>query len=67
MSYWLPENGSMKNRTNSADRELETQIEGLTAPQIRLLASIYAGLAEQLRQHAVSKSLSKWKDRNTWN
>jgi hypothetical protein len=67
MSNRLLQNASMKNRTDNEDRKLEREIEGLTASQLRLLASIYAGLAEQLRQITVSKNLSKWKDRKIWN
>jgi hypothetical protein len=40
----------MKRNSNKMDAEPEKQIEGLTASQIRLLASIYAGFAEGLRK-----------------
>jgi hypothetical protein len=61
--------GLMKNSSNKMDAELEKKIEGLTANQIRLLASIYAGLAERLRKKTAADSLVKWKRRNNhgWN
>jgi hypothetical protein len=63
MSYLLPENGCMKNTSNMG-RELEKQIEGLSANQIKLLASIYAGLAERLRKKNLADSLMNWKLRD---
>lgn len=65
MSHCMLQDGLMKNRANSMDKELKEQIEGLTANQIKLLASIYAGLAERLRQNTVAETLSKWNDRKS--
>jgi hypothetical protein len=42
MSNRILQNDIMKNRSNNIDTELKKQTEGLTANQIRLLASIYA-------------------------
>ncbi|HLX69417.1 MAG TPA: hypothetical protein VKV04_07305 [Verrucomicrobiae bacterium] len=55
-------------KKNRIDPELEAQIKGLSAKQIRLLASIYVGLAEALRKET-TESMTKWKDRNEhiWN
>lgn len=52
MSDCILDNARMKNESNRMDPELEKQIEGLTTNQIRLLSSIYNGLARRLRQTA---------------
>jgi hypothetical protein len=59
----------MKNRSNGMDPELERMVEGLTPNQIRLLASIFAGKARELRRKQAAESLAKWKDRKEylWN
>jgi len=54
----------MKN--NRMDRKLEKQIEGLTPNQIKLLASIYAGMGERLRKKTAAECLAKWKLRNVY-
>ena len=64
MAYPVFENGCMKRNSNRMDAELEKQIECLSASQIRLLASIYAGLAERLRKKTVTQSLENWKPRD---
>ena len=48
---------------------MERLIEGLTPNQIRLLASIFAGKAKELRKKHAAESLANWKDRNDyrWN
>jgi len=48
------------------DTELKQEIKGLTANQVRLLASIYAGLADRLRKKMASDSLAKWKGRDDY-
>jgi len=52
---------------NTLDEKLKKNVEGLTPNQIRLLASIYAGLAEYLRRKKVTGSLSNWKSRDDYN
>jgi hypothetical protein len=64
MSDSIPETAHMKMNSNMMDTELEKQIEGLTASQIRLLASIYAGFAEGLRKKTVTEGLMNWKPRD---
>ena len=56
----------MKNRTNEMDAELRRKIEGLTVSQIRLMAAIYAGMANQLRKKKSADSLAKWKARKEY-
>jgi hypothetical protein len=46
------------------DAKLKKQIEGLKPNQIKLLASIYAGLAECLRRKKATGSLGNWKSRD---
>jgi hypothetical protein len=53
----------MKNRSNM-DRELEKRVEGWSANQIKLLAAIYAGLAERLRKKNAAEGLVNWKSRD---
>jgi hypothetical protein len=60
------QNGPMKNRSKGNDGQLEKQFEGLTRNQKRLLASIYAALAQRLREKAVADSLKNWKSREDW-
>jgi hypothetical protein len=48
------------------DAELKKQVEGLKPNQIRLLASIYAGLAARLRSKKVTDSLGNWKSREDY-
>jgi hypothetical protein len=64
MSRRILENVAMKNRSNGMDTELKQKIEGLTGSQVRLLASIYAGLADRLRNKTAAISLAKWKGRD---
>ena len=51
------------------DPELERLVEGLTPNQIKLLISIFAGKARELRKQCTAESLAKWKDRKIcrWN
>jgi len=65
MSMRLFQNCGMK----TMDEKLKKHIEGLKPNQIRLLASIYAGLAERLRRRKVNASLTNWKRRedHIWN
>lgn len=59
----------MKNRSNRIDPELERMVKGLSPNQVKLLASIFAGKARELRRKETAESLAKWKDRNEylWN
>jgi hypothetical protein len=59
----------MKNRSNGMDPELQRLVECLTPNQIRLLASIFAGRAREIRKKRAAESLAKWKDRKEyrWN
>jgi hypothetical protein len=59
----------MKNRRNGMDPELEKLVEGLTPNQIKLMASIFAGRANEIRKKHSAESLAKWKDRKAyrWN
>ena len=51
----------MKNRSNGTGSELELLTRGLTPNQIKLMASIFAGRARDLRKKRVAQSLAKWK------
>jgi hypothetical protein len=66
MSCRILKNGAMKKRSNGMDTELKRKIKGLTANQVRLLASIYAGMADRLRNKAAADSLTKWKRRDDY-
>jgi hypothetical protein len=66
MPYPIFENDRMNRNSNRMDAEPEKQIEGLTASQIRLLASIYAGLADRLRKKTVTEGLVNWKRRDDY-
>lgn len=59
----------MKNRLYGSDPEMEQLVEGLTPNQIKLLTSIFAGKAKELRKKNTAESLAKWKDRKfyRWN
>lgn len=69
MSNYSGQNWRMKNRSNGMDPELERLVKGLTPNQIRLMASIFAGKARELREKRAAQSLTKWKDREgyRWN
>lgn len=56
----------MENRSNGMSEELEKLAEGLTPNQRRLLASIYAGIANDLRKRAIAKDMAKWKARENY-
>jgi len=49
------------------DEKLKKHVEGLKPNQIRLLASIYAGMADRLRRKKLRNSLTKWKSREDFN
>jgi hypothetical protein len=66
MSDSIAETARMNRNSNMMDAKLGKQIEGLSASQIRLLASIYAGMAERMRKKTVSEGLMKWKRRDDY-
>jgi hypothetical protein len=66
MSDPLRQSRRMKNRSNGMSEELAKLAEGLTPNQRRLLASIYAGMANGLRQRLIAKNLANWKGRDDY-
>ena len=63
------QNQDMKNRSDGEGSKMEQLTEGLTPNQIKLMASIFAGTARNLRKKKVAHSLAMWKQRKEyrWN